>query len=124
MTLAKSQIRIGNAPGSGCGSCARTEAARALGRVDDEQSVEPLLDALEDDSYTVMTSAEHALANMPGLSLPRLLSVAGAPDSLRLRPALRSLAEILDEGLRDEIEALADASQEERRARLEELTRR
>jgi len=102
----------------------RAEAARALGRVDDEQSVEPLLAALEDDSYTVMTSAEHALANLPKLSLPRLLAVAGGPDSLRLQPALRALAEILDQSLRGEVVALAELSQEERRARLEELTRR
>jgi HEAT repeat protein len=95
----------------------RAEAARALGRIDDQASVESLIQALEDSSYTVVTSAEHALANLGDLARPHLVDVAQGPDSSRLRPALRALAELLgDEGAH--LEALAERSQEERREEL------
>ena len=51
-----------------------------------------LLGALQDSSYTVTTSAEHALANLGEMALPQLLRVAGGTDSPRLRPALRAVA--------------------------------
>ena len=101
----------------------RVEAARALGRIDDEESVSTLIEALEDPSYTVMTSAEHALANLRPLSLPRLIEIASGPSSLRLQPALRALQEIFGDASRAEIEALGKLPQAERRARLERLTR-
>jgi HEAT repeat protein len=101
----------------------RVEAARALGRIDDDASVEPLLATLEDDSYTVMTSAEHALANLGELALPQLLEVAGGPVSPRLAPALRALAEYLGEERGAGIEALADKARSERRAELEKIAR-
>ncbi len=101
----------------------RAEAARALGRVDDEASVEPLLAALEDRSYTVQTSAQHALANLGNLALPALLRIAGGPDSPRLGPSLHVLGEIFGDAVRPEVEALVDAPQAERRAILERLAK-
>jgi len=100
----------------------RAEAARALGRVDDEQSVVPLLAALEDGSYTVQTSAEHALANLGDLALPDLLAVTTGEGSPRLRPALRALAELLGDDVAT-LEASADEPRQERRQRVERLTR-
>jgi HEAT repeat protein len=102
----------------------RSEAARALGRVDDPESVEPLLAALEDSSYTVQTSAEHALANLGNLALPRLLQIAGGPESPRLVPALHALAEIFGDQLKPEVEALATCPERERRQVLEQLARK
>jgi len=102
----------------------RAEAARALGRIDDEASVEPLLAVLEDSSYTVSTSAEHALANLGDLALPGLLRIGGGPASPRLAPAVRALAEMLGDPLKAEVQALADAPQDHRRRVLEELARR
>lgn len=100
----------------------RAEAARALGRIDDAQSVGPLLGALQDSSYTVTTSAEHALANLGEMALPQLLRAAGGADSPRLRPALRSVAEYLGEDV-DRVEGLADQTLEERQAALETMAR-
>jgi HEAT repeat protein len=101
----------------------RVEAARALGRIDDEESVAALIEALEDPSYTVLTSAEHALANLRPLSLPRLLEIAGGPPSPGLEPALRTLQEIFGDASRAEIDAIGKLPQAERRARLERLAR-
>ena len=99
----------------------RAEAARALGRIDDESSVEPLLGALEDASYTVMTSAENALANLGRLALPRLVETAAEEETLRLLPALRALAELFGEPLTKWPEALAALPAAERRAELQRL---
>ncbi len=99
----------------------RVEAARALGRIDDEASVDSLVAALVDSSYTVTTSAEHALANLGRIALPRLLEVSGGPASPALEPALSALAELLGEERGIGVEALADKPQAERRAALEKL---
>ncbi len=93
----------------------RAEAARALGRIDDEASVEPLLAALQDSSYTVSTFAEHAVANLGKLALPQLLDTAAGPPSPRLEAALRALAEVVGGDQKGAVAALAEASQDERR---------
>jgi HEAT repeat protein len=72
----------------------RAEAARALGRIDDEDSIPPLLAALEDRSVTVVTSAIHALANLGSLALEPLLELAAGPDGPRRGPAVAALREM------------------------------
>jgi HEAT repeat protein len=99
----------------------RAKAARALGRIDDEASVEPLLAMLEDSSYTVRTSAENALANLGPLALPRLFETASGPEGPRLRPALQALAESLGEELRP---GIAELTPEERREHLQGIVDR
>ena len=93
----------------------RAEAARGLGRIDDPASVETLIAALTDDSYTVMTSAVHALANLRELALPRLLAVAGGPDTPRRDAAIRALSQAVTNELRSEVKMLADCPEEDRR---------
>jgi len=99
----------------------RVEATRALGRIDDDRSVEPLVKSLEDTSYTVRTSAEFALANLGNLALPRLLEIAAGPSSPRHRPALRALTQIFEEELHSWIEYLAECPDEERPQVMEEF---
>lgn len=93
----------------------RAEAARGLGRIDDAASVETLIAALSDESYTVTTSASHALANLGELALPRLLAIAGGPDTPRRAAAIEALRQAAARELRPDIEALTDSSEEERR---------
>jgi HEAT repeat protein len=93
----------------------RAEAARGLGRIDDPASVETLIAALTDDSYTVMTSAVHALANLRDLALPRLLAVAGGPDTPRREAAIEALNQAVSTELQVEVQALAECPEEERR---------
>lgn len=100
----------------------RAEAARALGRIDDEKSVAALIEALDDPSYTVKASAENALANLRPLSLPRLLQIAGGPASTRVSGAFRALREIFGEEGHAELEAIEALPPEERRGRLERFT--
>jgi HEAT repeat protein len=96
----------------------RAVAARALGRIDDEGSVGPLLAVLEDPSYTVSTSASNALANLGALAIPRLLETAG-PESPRMLPALHALAEVFSEHLDAKPAELAALAEDERRAALQ-----
>jgi len=102
----------------------RTEAARGLGRIDDEASVTSLIEALEDASYSVRTAAEHALANLGALAVPGLLQAAGGPDSTRRESAIGSLVEILSTDYLTDLEGLLDSPPEERAARVQALSRR
>jgi HEAT repeat protein len=101
----------------------RAEAARALGRIDDAASVEPLLEALADASYTVRISAEQSLSNLGDLALPAVIAAASGEDVPRLRPALRVLAELLGDDV-DAVEDLARHPRDERKRHVESLIRR
>jgi len=99
----------------------RVEAARGLGRSDDPESVGALMCALEDESYTVIRSAEHALGNLGAPALPRLFAAAAGSDSRCRVAALRALQSMVAKELRPEVEALAAAPEEERAERVAAL---
>jgi len=99
----------------------RAEAARALGRIDDPSSIECLLAALDDDLYSVMISAVHALANLERYALPALFEMAAGVDGRRRDAALRVMEEAAQDELRVQVARLRDCPEPERAEMLEAI---
>jgi HEAT repeat protein len=95
----------------------RSQSAWLLGNFQNNRSIQPLLDAMADNHWSVRESAEHALMNFGKQAIPHLLNALKSDSWTTRFRAARMLGEIGDSKAIEALESLLKKKEERREVR-------